>query len=872
MTDTFHLDADADDQKLMAQVIDYYYATLKGSNEALDYFKKKGITNGEAITKFRIGYSDRTLGLKLPTHHVKAGRLIRERLQQIGLYRASGHEHFAGCITFPIKAADGTGQIVDLYGRKVQASKLRKGTPLDMYLTSERHGVWNMEAMTATEEVVLCPSIFDALTFWSHGYRNVTCTFGPNAFTADHLAAFHEFKVKRVLVVDLNVVQQLLDAGIDVYSLQLPPTLSINTYALQAGDPAEALGALLRTAHWLGKGQAVPVTTMPAPTTNNGMREDDVDEDVAEDELEELIDDDEEDADLDEGVQVEMAPTIRTASPLPPAPHEVEAEVDADEVRLTFGNRRYRVRGLSKNLSYDVLKVNVLVSNDTGLFVDTFDLYSAKHRRSFVVQAAQELHVEEQTIKTDLGRVLLKLEELQDKNITEQTQPKETTPSMTEDEKADALALLRDPRLLDRIVSDFSIVGEASNKLVGYLAAISRKLDEPLAIVIQSTSAAGKSTVMDAVLAFVPPEDVVQFSALTGQALYYLAEGELKHKILAIVEEEGAAKASYALKLLQSEGHLTIASTGKEANTGRLVTQTYHVEGPVMLFLTTTAITVDEELMNRCLVLTVDEDREQTKAIHQAQRQRQTLQGLLARKDQQDKLKLHRNAQRLLRPLLVANPYAEALTFLDDKTRTRRDHQKYLTLIRAVALLHQHQREVKTIDHHGQQVQYIEVVPDDIAVANTLAHEVLGRSLDELPPQTRRLLDLLDQMVTNACQQQGLDRSDYRFSRRDVREHTQWGHTQLKVHLKRLEDMEYLVVHRARQGRTLLYELVYQKPDADQHRFLAGLIDADHLRRHGAGADEPKSGHGRPKVGPKSGQSRPPEIDPSPDTTNGFHP
>ena len=134
---------------------------------------------------------------------------------------------------------------------------------------------------------------------------------------------------------------------------------------------------------------------------------------------------------------------------------------------------------------------------------------------------------------------------------------------------------------------------------------------------------------MDAVLSFVPSEDVVQFSAMTGQALYYMGEGDLKHKILAVVEEEGAAKASYALKLLQSEGHLTIASTGKEANTGRLVTQTYRVEGPVMLFLTTTSVQVDEELMNRCLVLTVNEDREQTKAIHQAQRQRQTLAGLL---------------------------------------------------------------------------------------------------------------------------------------------------------------------------------------------------------------------------------------------------
>ena len=112
----------------------------------------------------------------------------------------------------------------------------------------------------------------------------------------------------------------------------------------------------------------------------------------------------------------------------------------------------------------------------------------------------------------------------------------------------------------------------------------------------------------------------------------------------------------------------------------------------------------------------------------------------MADKGRKDTLTLHRNAQRLLRPLLVANPFAESLTFLDDKTRTRRDHQKYLTLIRAVALLHQYQRPIKTTVHHDQAVEYIEVTLDDIAVANRLACEVLGRSVDELPPQTRRLL------------------------------------------------------------------------------------------------------------------------------------
>ena len=196
-------------------------------------------------------------------------------------------------------------------------------------------------------------------------------------------------------------------------------------------------------------------------------------------------------------------------------------------------------------------------------------------------------------------------------------------------------------------------------------------------------------------LALMPEEERVQYSAMTGQSLFYMGEQDLKHKILAIVEEEGAERASYALKLLQSEGQLTIASTGKDPATGRLVTQEYRVEGPVMIFLTTTAIEVDEELLNRCIVLAVDEGREQTRAIHELQRESQTLEGLLAKHDRDRLRRLHRNAQRLLRPLAVVNPYARELRFLDHQTRTRRDHMKYLALIRAIALLHQYQREVQ---------------------------------------------------------------------------------------------------------------------------------------------------------------------------------
>ena len=316
--------------------------------------------------------------------------------------------------------------------------------------------------------------------------------------------------------------------------------------------------------------------------------------------------------------------------------------------------------------------------------------------------AAVELGVAEEIIKGDVGRLLLVLEAEQEKLINAAQQPKEPVPRKVEERGAQrALELLKSPDLVERIAADFSrggIVGEGTNALVGYLAAISRKLDRPLALLIQSTSAAGKSSLLDAVLRFVPEEDRIVYSAMTGQSLFYMGEMNLKHKVLAIAEEEGAQRASYALKLLQSEGELTIASTSKDPTTGKLVTEEYHVEGPVMIALTTTAAEIDEELLNRCLVLTIDEGRQQTagdprRAARAADARGSAVPGRARNAPEAPPGRAAAAASRLA----IVNPYAHRLTFLDDRTRTRRDHEKYLTLIDAIALLHQHQREVKTL-------------------------------------------------------------------------------------------------------------------------------------------------------------------------------
>ena len=329
-------------------------------------------------------------------------------------------------------------------------------------------------------------------------------------------------------------------------------------------------------------------------------------------------------------------------------------------------------------------------------------------------------------------------------------------------------------------------IGGSAGLLPSTFSNEGKRLREKLAVLIQSSSAAGKSSLMDAVLNLMPEEERIQYSAMTGQSLYYLGETSLQHKILAIAEEEGVRQAAYALKLLQSDGELKIASTGKDEQSGELMTREYTVQGPVMLMLTTTAIDVDEELLNRCLVLTVNESREQTQAIHAMQRQAQTLEGLLAESEKGYLTQLHQNAQRLLRPLKVVNPFAHQLTIQSDKTRTRRDHMKYLTLIQSIALLHQYQREVKRTEHRGKVIEYIEVQKSDIALANKLAHEVLGRTLDEMPPQTRKLLLLIQSMVNGQAQRQGCTASEVRFTLRDIRAYSNWSDSQLKNHCIRL--------------------------------------------------------------------------------------
>jgi DNA primase catalytic core len=763
---------EVDDALLLAKVVDFYHQTFLNQSAAMQYLQRRKCFHPEAVKLFKIGYANRTLGYRVPPLETLAGKAIRAQMQRIGVYRESGHEHLSGSVVFPV--LDAVGIVTEVYGRKIN-DNLREGTAYHLYLPGPHGGVWNRMGVQGQAEWLLCESILDALSLWCQGYRHVTASFGVNGFTPDHWRLLRAAKPGRVVIcydadeagnrAANELAQQLEPEGIEAWRVELKPGSDINDLVRLSDDPANALATALAGAVRLmaapeGGRKAVPLVPTSAP------------------------------------------PEAVNGGALPPSSGTVE-EGQAD---FDLEGRQYRIRGLDKNNTFDCLKVNVRVAAGGKMHFDTFDLYNARARAAFIAAAAPATATDAAQMELDLSQIITQLEEHQDKRLIKKMVAAEV-PNLTAEEEREALALLKSPKLLSRVLSDAhksGLVGEESNILTAWLVSLSRKLDRPLGVCVMSRSAAGKSSLLESVARFVPEEDRHQYTALTPQALFHMPETELMHKALFIAEDVGANGASYSLKTIQSDGQLVMACTAKDEDTGQMVTKTKIVKGPVALFLTSTSRSIDDELLNRLLVLTIDESAEQTRRIHDMQRQAQTLEGIIERRARPRIMRLQQNLQRLIRPLMVRNPFARDLQFGNGQLRSRRDHQKYLDLINVMALVHQYQRKVHSaVDGEGQPFQYIEVEREDIERVDSLLRDILQQTTDEITPQSRRMLSALDEME----KRHRVNGHRPRFSRRQIREATGWSDTQVRMVMDQLVDLEYVWCFGGGQGRRVHYQL-----------------------------------------------------------------
>ena len=851
--------ADMDDAQLLETVMQFYQQRAAEEPHAAKLLDTRCLRHPDLWNTFRVGLADRELGRRLPPSTLKVGRLLRERLTRMGVYRPSGHGHFNGCLVVPI--CNALGQVVEVYGRKLNSYD-KRGHGSHRWLHAEPQGVFNEASLAAGPELILTDSVLNALSFWCADYRQVTCTLWSSTLNSALLEAIEQAQLTRVLLAQRNTVEgdqaaagaaKLLQTrGIETRRLHLPVKQDANDVLRRSGANALAklierpvsqlvameLTEAVEVAEPTPRGTELPPTEQAGtqeetrPTENQSRQP--IQEIAATDPTEHC----EPLASREPTGPAENTHEPTSATPAKPSPAtntntkatNTDVRLSETDVKFHFADRHYRVRGLDNNHSLDRMKINLLVERLELIHVDTLDLYSAPARKRFITQAAEEIYVDHQALKQDLGKILLQLEKLQEQQLKETLFGGQTAqaPPLSDKERSEAIELLEDPQLLDRILSDYDrcgLVGEETNKLICYLGCVSRLLERPLAIMIQSSSAAGKTTLMDAALGLIPEEETIRYSAMTGQSLYYMGQKDLRHKILAVSEEEGVAQASYALKLLQSDGKLRIASAGKNAGTGRQQTEEYEVQGPVMMFLTTTSETPDPELQNRCFTLRVNESPEQTAAIHARQAARYTLAGQQRQQTRQATETLHQNAQRLLESRHVLIPWAEQFTFRRDQTRMRRDYDKYLTLIASLTLLHQHQRE--TVEQDG--ASYLLATLQDVQVANRLASHALGQSLDTLMPQTRQLLVLLDDHLQQRSERESRPRTDLRFSQRELREALGWSDFQIRKHLARLVDLEYVLAYRTGRGNERHYQLLYDGQGRGGEPFLLGLLDVAKL-------------------------------------------
>ncbi len=783
----------------LATVADYYARHL--NDNAHSFLSKNCLSADESL---RVGFADRTFGKQLPVKQTKLGREVRAKLKQAGIVKASGHEAFRGFVTVPL--TDTGGNTTGIYGLRID----NKGKDQPQLTIGD--GIFGAAVLTSFDEIILCDSVLDAWTFHAAGHKNVI------AIEGEQLKEEWFTSTKRILLAGPSFNESSFN-GIELMRIHFPEGTTVNEYAILNRTVDDALGKRIRAATMIDgnpKRQRGDEATKIETTENTETTEKPTTKEA------------------NDTKEMQRKKETPTASPAPSAIDDIEVERSETETTLRIETRRWRVRGLERNKTTGVMKINLMIFNERNerFHVDTLDLYHSRSRRVYLKEASEETAISENELRSDLGRVLLKLEELQEEQRTS-GKAKSKPVELSDAERSEAMQLLKDESLLDRILEDFEtcgVVGEHAGKLAGYLAATSRLLDKPLGLVIQSSSAAGKSTLADAVLRFMPPEERFSCSAMTSQSLYYLGNENLKHKVLSVAEEEGIRDASYQLKLLQSEGRLSLVSTTKESGTGRTATERYEVEGPVALVMTTTALDVDPELLNRCLVIAIDESVAQTAAILDQQRFAHTLDGLKQSIHSKRIVALHQNAQRCLRKLPVFNPYADQLGFITGQTRHRRDHRKYLSLINTVALLHQHQHELKQTTIGDETIQYIEVTKRDISMANTIADWALGRSIDELAGPTRRLLVELYDWIRERAKTSKLDASEIVFTRREARETIGWTATQLNYHLERLCRDEYVVRHAGGNGKLCRYSLLYDGRGREGQAALIGLVDATSLK------------------------------------------
>ena len=660
-----------------------------------------------------------------------------ELLRSLGFLNESGQEHFRGCLVVPLMHPE--RGVVGFYGRRLAGDAGRH-----FYLPGPRQGVLNWLCFKTSSRIYVTEGVLDALSLWQAGIREVTCLHGLAGVSSDFKELLKRHKTQEVVLC--------LDA--DKAGAEASPRLQ------------EAFSSL---------GLAVIVHKLPDGQDANEM--------------------------LQGLGNAKLAQWFVDAEKPADPQTDSKYETDPQGFRMEFGEVQYDVRMLPPFSTR--LRIRLCGHRGELEYLDKLDLYVQRARQQAGREIARALKLQRFEADNHLKCIREQAEEWVSSRHQDSSSKEMPKAQMTEGERLEALAFLKDPQLVQKILSDLEdlgYVGEEDGKLLAYFIGVSRKLAKPLSGIIFAQSGCGKSSLADLIEYLTPTDEVLHFTRLTSQALYYFPTA-LSHKFILVEERVGAESADYSIRALQTQHKLVQAVPIKDPMTGQFKTQILEVEGPIAYLETTTSTKVNHENATRSFEIYLDESEEQTRRIQEAQRRARLPVNYNRELRRQAIQRRHHQAQKLLEPVQVGIPYAELLSFPNHRLRTRRDHERFLCLIEASAFLHQHQRARGVTD---DGTPYILASEEDYALAYTLAKEVLASSLHELSHASRELWSRLQQWTAETAG----SGTDFSFSRRDLRDALGLEDHRLRDGLADLVEMEYLETVSGGNGKQYRYRLL----------------------------------------------------------------
>jgi DNA primase len=737
-------------------ICDYYHKKLYENRKAFTYLTETRKINPELSKRFKIGFAAGTL-----MNIISNGQ--KEACKALGILKGTDKgrvwEFFTGCLTFPI--FDEMGKVVHLYGRKADP----KADHPHLYLRGSHKSIFNLKASKVYDTIIIVESILDCLSLITIGFENVQSLYGVGTLPAEHLQILKTDRVK-VIILALD------------------------------NDAAGRDGTEKHKKTFLDNGFNVKVIT---PSTGKDWNDC-----------------------LIAGIVKQAIEKLIKEAPLE-KPHKdkksgLSVKKEGQKYIFTIAGITYRILGVKK-LFATSLRVNIRAEYDNMRFPDNVDLCSARSRSAYSQILARMFELEVQRIENDLIQIMDYFDEEREKELKYESGEQEEI-ELSEAEQKQGLMLLQDKNMFDQVAEDMTALGyvnEYINKLIVYIAAMSRLMKNPLNVYIQSGSSGGKSALLSTLEMLILPSDVWKATTISAQAFNYVEQERFLGKVFFMGESIHDEAIEGLVRQMQSEGEISRLVTVKDEKTGEMRAQLIRKKVRMSFMVTSTALHLNQENASRCLILTADESKTQTHKVQQRLGFNHDFEGVVVNPEEMKKImKKHHAAQVLLENVHVFNPYCKYIQFPTARPSMRRAYEQFLTMIDTICFLRQMQKPdvYRTNPATGKEIRCKTCDLDDYSIAYTLFIEgILKNSGFDIPTGTRKLYETIREMVRDQAVKQHLKVNEVSFIQKQLREYTQLGGEFIKKHVRILVNYEYLeVLGGRRHGTQYAYRLREDRP------------------------------------------------------------